>query len=315
MQWLEISVDTTHERLEPLAAQLEDLGVEGLITEDETDVSDFLEGNRQYWDYVDEDFLKSVQGVCRIKFYLEDSEVGKAELARIAAALPEEAFSAKTVRDEDWENNWREYYKPIPVGERLMIVPQWQEAPDTGRVSLRLDPGLIFGTGAHATTQLCLAEIEHYAAPGASVLDMGCGSGILAIAALLLCADRATGVDIDDKAPGVVMENAGFNAIGPDRLTVFAGDVLSDSALSRRLMGEKFDLVLANIVADVIIALSPKVPDFLTDAGTFICSGIIEGRENEVEAALKEAGFMIAGHREKDGWHAFICKKGDQQTC
>ena len=290
MNWLEITVNTSHEKLDPLTSRLTALGVEGFINEDEADVRDFLENNKKYWDYVDEDFMKSMAGVCRVKFYLEDSPAGRAELAGLEAALPAFELIPRRVRDEDWENNWRAYYQPIEVGERLVIVPQWLAAPETGRVELRLDPGLIFGTGAHATTQLCLAEIEKYA-PGQTVLDLGCGSGILAIGALLLGA-----------------ENAGFNGIGPDRLTVFAGDVLSDRDLSRRLSGEKFGLVLMNIVSDVIIALSPKVPEFLAPGGTFICSGIIEGRQAEVKAALEKAGLRVLEHRNKDGWHAYICR-------
>ena len=311
MNWLEITVNTSHERLEPLTDALAALGVEGLVTEDEADVREFLENNKKYWDYVDEDFMKSVSGVCRVKFYLEDSVAGRAELTRLSGKLPEYELTPRPVRDEDWENNWREYYKPIEVGERLVIVPQWLPAPQTDRVALRLDPGLIFGTGAHATTQLCLGELEKYAS-GRRTLDLGCGSGILAIAALLLGAERAVGVDIDDKAPDVVMENAAFNGIGPDRLSVFAGDVLSDRSLSNKLSGEKFGLVLMNIVADVIIALSPKVSEFLTPDGVFICSGIIEGRQNEVEAALKSAGLRVSEHKSKDGWHAFICQKEEK---
>ncbi len=307
MNWLEITVNTSHDKLEPLTNRLTALGIDGFITEDEADVREFLENNRKFWDYVDEDFMKSMSGVCRVKFYLEDSEDGRGELARVSAALPEFEPVTRSVRDEDWENNWREYYNPIEVGERLIIVPRWLPAPETDRVELRLDPGLIFGTGAHATTQLCLGEIEKYA-PGQNVLDLGCGSGILAIGALLLGAKRAVGVDIDDKAPGVVMENAGFNVIGPDRLTVFAGDVLSDTALSRRLAGEKFGLVLMNIVSDVIIALSQKIPQFLAPGGTFICSGIIDGRQAEVKSALEKAGLTVTAHRQKDGWHAYICR-------
>ncbi len=308
MNWLEVTVNTCHDQLETLTGRLTALGVDGFITEDEADVREFLENNKKYWDYVDEAFMRSMSGVCRVKFYFANTQEGRSGLARVLAGLPEWEAVSRPVRDEDWENNWRAYYQPIPVGERLLIVPQWLEAPESDRVPLRLDPGLIFGTGAHATTQLCLAETEKYA-PGRNVLDLGCGSGILAIAALLLGAGRAVGVDIDDKAPGVVMENAGFNGIGPDRLTVFAGDVLSDRALSRRLSGERFGLVLMNIVADVIISLAPKVPEFLPPGGIFICSGVIEGRQAEVEAALRGAGLAVIRRAAKDGWHAFVCEK------
>ena len=160
------------------------------------------------------------------------------------------------MEDSDWENNWREYYKPIEVGEKLVVVPEWEEAPDDGRVPLRLDPGLIFGTGSHATTRLCLAALEKYCAPEVRVLDLGCGSGILGIGALLLGCDRCLGVDIDPKAPDVVMSNAALNGIGPDRMTALAGDILADAGLRARI-GGGWHLVLANIVADVIIPSRP----------------------------------------------------------
>ncbi|MGM9521053.1 MAG: 50S ribosomal protein L11 methyltransferase [Oscillospiraceae bacterium] len=307
MQWLEITVNTHHDKLEGLTNSLEDLGVEGLITEDETEVADFLENNKKYWDYVDEGFAASIKGVCRVKFYFEDSDDGRRELGRISAALPDYEFISAVVKDEDWENNWKEYYKPIPVGERLIIVPEWEDAPESnGKTVLRLDPGLIFGTGAHATTQMCLESLQEYDLSGKNVLDLGCGSGILAIAALLLGAESAVGCDIDEKAPAVVMENAALNGISGDKLSVFAGDVLSDSNFSRKLSGGKFNIVLANIVADVIIALAPKIKDFLSPGGVFICSGIIDGRENEVAQALMANGFKAA-RRQKDNWNAFIC--------
>lgn len=309
MQWLEITINASHEEVEALTDKLTDLGVEGIITEDEADVAQFLEGNRKYWDYVDDGFLASIKGVCRLKFYLEDSEAGQGELRRISGAFPDKELLTRTVKDEDWENNWKEFYKPLSVGNRLLIVPEWEDVPENeDKCVLKLDPGLIFGTGAHATTQMCLEALEQCAVAGTRVLDLGCGSGILAIAALLLGSDSAVGCDIDEKAPPVVMENAALNGIGSDRLSVFAGDVLSDSDVSHRLEGEKFEIVTANIVADVIIAIVKKAKGFLKDGGTFICSGIIDGREPEVEAALKSAGFSVSEHKHKDDWHAFVCR-------
>lgn len=309
MRWLEVTVNTRHEQVDDVCDALTSLGVSGVAVEDERDIADFLENNKKYWDYVDEEYMASLKGVSRVKFYLEDTEDGRAEYARIRSALPELDFSFRTVRDEDWENNWKQYYKPIPIGKKLLIVPEWEEAPESGeRTVLRLDPGLIFGTGGHATTKMCLEALCETSAGGKRVLDLGCGSGILAIAALLLGAEKAVGCDIDEKAPSVVMENAALNGIGSDRLSVFAGDVLSDTELSRKLSGEKFQIVLMNIVADVIIALSPKVPEFLTSDGLFICSGVIDGREDEVAEALSRAGLTIAEQRKKDGWNAFICR-------
>ena len=309
MQWIEVTVNTLPEKLHALTDKLENLGVEGLVIDDEGEYRDFLENNRQYWDYIDEDLENAITGVSRVKFYLEDSEEGRGELERIRKALPEEKMNTQSVRDEDWENNWKQYYKPLEIGEKLIIVPEWEEVPEnTGRCVMRLDPGLIFGTGGHATTRMCLEALEK-CCEGERVLDLGCGSGILSIAALLLGAKEAVGCDIDPKAPNVAMENAALNGITGDTYSVFAGDVLSDSKLSYELGNEKFGVVLANIVADVIIALAPHITKWLSDDGLFICSGIIEGREKEVEAALENAGFEILEHYTQEGWNCYKTKE------
>lgn len=306
MNWLEITLPTESGKIDMLQSRLEDNGVSGIIINDEEVINDFIENGKKYWDYIDEDFLNSMRGVCTVQFYVEDSADGEAELARIMANLPGQKYQVRKVKDEDWENNWKQYYQPIEVGEKLVIVPEWLSVPDSGRVELRLDPGLIFGTGAHATTRMCLEAIQQY--PGHEVLDLGCGSGILGIAALLLGADHAVGVDIDEKAPAVVMENGALNGIGADTLTVYAGDILGDTKMRKKIAVKKYDLVLANIVADVIIAMSPSVPEWLADGGTFITSGIIDGRQDEVEAALNRAGFKAIEHKNIDNWHCFVCK-------
>ena len=244
-------------------------------------------------------------GVSRIKCYLTDDEDGLAVLRQIRAAYPE--LTTAFVEDSDWENNWREYYKPIEVGEKLVVVPEWEEAPADGRVPLVLDPGLIFGTGSHATTRMCLAALEKYASPGKRVLDLGCGSGILGIGALLLGCGSCLGVDIDPKAPDVVMHNAALNGIGPERMTAWAGDILGDASLRARI-GEGYELVLANIVADVIIPLSGMVQQFMSKDGIFICSGIIENRWPETAEALKANGLEILDHRSEEEWHCFVCR-------
>jgi ribosomal protein L11 methyltransferase len=197
------------------------------------------------------------------------------------------------------------------VGRRIYIVPDWMRGRPVpeGRTPLYLNPGLTFGTGSHPTTQLCLELLEGTLRPGDRVLDLGCGSGILAIAALALGASRAAGVDIDPKAADVAFENAALNGIGPDRLSVYAGDVLTDKRLAGRLNPGQNRVVLANIVADVIIPLSARAGDFLAPDGVFLTSGIIEGRQGEVRAALEGNGFAVTGHRERGGWHAFFAAK------
>lgn len=304
MNWLEVTVHTIPERLEQLCDSLENVGVNGLVINDEATVNDFLDKNRKYWDYVDDEVFDSVRGVCSVQFYLEDSEDGKLELERIKTAVPGD-YTTNIVKNEDWENNWRQYYKPMETGEKLIIVPEWEDTPENERVPLRLDPGLIFGTGSHPTTKMCLEELEKYNVE--KVLDLGCGSGILGIAAVLLGAKKAVGCDIDEKAPKVVMENGVLNNIFEDRLSVYSGDVLNDKWLADKIAG-KYGLVLANIVADVIIALAPNVPKWLDKDGVFICSGIIEGRQFEVKKALAGAGFEIIKERRIEDWYCFVSK-------
>ena len=311
MKWKEITVNTDSALLDELAQLLEGAGVDGLVIEDEKDFTDFMENNRQYWDYVDEELMREKRGLSRIKFYLSDDAGGEAALSGIKKLLGESGsfkdceISEAPVADEDWEENWKQYYKPTEVGERLIIVPEWETLPGSAeRTVLRLDPGLMFGTGTHPTTRMCLENLEKYAGAGRSALDLGCGSGILGIAALLLGCTGAVGCDIDEKAPSVVAENAAMNGITPDMLKVYVGDITSDAGLRAKLSG-KYDIVLANIVADVIINLSSCVKRFMAPGGVFICSGIIDGREQETESAIKAGGLTPTGHYHCENWHCF----------
>ena len=305
MRYIEVSVNTPKEALDRRCEEMAAMGADGFVIENEDDFRDFLDHNHMYWDYVDEELESRFRGVSRIKCYLTDDAAGLAVLRKIRDAYG--AVETAFVEDSDWENNWREYYKPIEVGEKLVVVPAWEEAPADGRVPLRLDPGLIFGTGSHATTRMCLAALERFCAPGVRVLDLGCGSGILGIGALLLGCGTCLGVDVDPKAPDVVLSNAALNAIGPERMTAWAGDILADESLRRRI-GGGYALVLANIVADVIIPLSALARGFMAKGGVFICSGIIENRWPETEAALRANGFTILEHRSEDEWHCFVCQ-------
>ena len=308
MRYIEVTVNTPKEELDARCEQMAAMGAGGFVIENEEDFKEFLEHNHQYWDYVDEELENKFLGVSRIKCYLTDDGEGLAVLRKMKAAFP--ALTTAFVEDSDWENNWREYYKPIEVGEKLVVVPEWEQAPDDGRVPLRLDPGLIFGTGSHATTRMCLAALEPCCAPGVRVLDLGCGSGILGIGALLLGCDSCLGVDIDPKAPDVVMSNAALNGIGPERMTAWAGDILGDAKLRARI-GGGYQLVLANIVADVIIPLSALAGQFMAPGAVFICSGIIENRWPETAAALKSNGFAITDHRSEEEWHCFVCRRAE----
>lgn len=304
MDYIEVSIKTPEDELDARSDELCALGIGGLIIENESDFEGFLENNHQYWDYVDDELMQRYRGISRIKCYVELNPEGEKLLRELKSRYEVET---KRVCDSDWENNWKEYYKPIPIGRKLLIVPEWEEVSDPERRILRLDPGLMFGTGSHATTRMCLAALEDRASEGKKVLDLGCGSGILGIGAIVLGCESAVGCDIDPKAPDVVMSNASLNGIFADRLRVYAGDIISDASL-RRSLGGGYDIVLANIVSDVIIPLAPFVRDFAASDGTFICSGIIDGRENEVRSALAASGLNIVSHLHEDEWHCFVCK-------
>ena len=283
IKWLEVAINTTPERLDEITAKLTAAGMTGLVIEDEAEFQQFLEQNRQYWDYVDQELMERMRGVTRVKFYVTDDADGRTQLERYTRGLECE-YTTRTLVDNDWAYSWQKYYKPLSIGERLYVVPQWEreEPVPQGRVPFYLNPGLTFGTGSHASTQLCLEGVEAHTREGDRVLDLGCGSGILSIAALVLGAERASAVDIDPKAV----------------------DVLTDRALAAELAQARYQLVLANIVADVIIPLAPQVPGLLAEGGVFLCSGIIDSRAHEVEEALARSGLRVTQKRERNGWAA-----------
>ena len=315
MEWLEMKIDTSHAGLDPVCAMLEQQGVTGLMIDDETDFQDFLEHNRQYWDYVDEELLAEKRGVSRVTFYLERNENALSTIAAVRMAMsamkkahPEYAplrLTMGNVADADWENNWKQFYKPMEIGDRLLVVPEWEQASDPQRITLRLNPGLTFGTGSHATTRLCLQALDAHIHGGEKVLDLGCGSGILSIAALRLGAASAFACDIDEKCVDVAYENAALNHITKDTYTVRWGDVLHDRQL-RTEMGGGYDMVVANIVADVIMGLSGSVRDFLKPGGLFLCSGIIDDRAEEVLQKLQSDGWDVIEQRSSEGWFSYL---------
>ena len=323
MKWLELHIDTNHAGLDTVEAMLSGLGIDNVVIDDETEFQDFLENNHQYWDYVDEALEQRMQGRSRVTFYLEAGDEGFAKMAEVRLKLEELKkaqtglgtllMTMDTMEDADWENNWKQYYKPMEIGARLLVVPQWEQddpqvrAACAQRVPLILEPGLTFGTGSHATTRLCLTALEEAVHGGETVLDLGCGSGILSIAALRLGAVSAKAVDIDEKCLTVAYENAALNGIGKNRYTVLVGDVLSDGALREKL-GGGYDVVVANIVADVIMGLAPIVRQFLKPGGLFLCSGIIDTRAEEVAESLRQNGWEIEKTRSGEGWFSYACR-------
>ena len=317
MKWLEVHIDTNHQGLEQVEAFLSGQGIDSVVIDDEGEFQDFLENNHQYWDYVDEDLMAAEKGKSRVTFYLEANEDGFSTLAQVRVALAEFKerhpecgsllMTLDNLEESDWENKWKQFYKPMEIGDRLIVIPEWENADIGDRVPLILNPGLTFGTGSHATTRLCLKALEQRVHGGERVLDLGCGSGILSIAALKLGAAHAFACDIDDKCQDVAYENAALNGIGKDVYTVRTGDILTDSALQAEI-GGGYDVVLANIVADVIIALAPAVRPLLKPDGVFICSGIIDDRAVEVADKLRQAGLAILESNQSEGWFSYVCR-------
>lgn len=284
------------------------------MIEDAQDFDEFLHDTTPHWDYVDQAVMEKMKDceTC-VTIYVADNPQGMEELmqvrqilARLKAQDPDGKYGRlelemKDVDEEDWSNAWKKYYHPVQVGEHLVVCPSWEaydRQPDD--VVLTLNPGMAFGTGTHDTTRLCMELLEKYITPQDTVLDVGCGSGILAITAALLGANKIIGCDIDEVAVKVAGENAALNGV-QDRIAFHQGDLTSQVEGS-------FQIICANIVADVIIRLSEDAGRYLAKDGIFITSGIIDTREQDVLNALEQNGFQVIERRTSGGWVALACK-------
>ena len=322
MQWLEVSIDTASAGIEAVAQALTCGGFDSLVVEDQSEYETFLEENRAYWDYIDEQLQQQLQGLSRIKLYIEMDGQQEAVLKKLRGVLDRAkarlgeaatgslAVTAVPMAETDWENSWRDNYDVQFVGTKLAVVPCWMDTSCAqGRLPVILDPGLTFGTGAHASTQMCMEAMEELVRPGCRVIDLGSGSGILSIAALRLGAGSAVGVDIDPKAEDIARENAAYNGFAAPEFQALTGNVTQDEALMDKLRRESYDLVLVNIVADVIIALAPVLGRFLAPQGRVICSGILDTRQEDVLQALENAGLKVLQHRAKDDWRCLVLER------
>ena len=310
MAWLEITVNTQPGSVEALAESLTGLGFEDFCIEDQQEFETFLEENREYWDYIDEGLQKELQGLSRIKLYLEDTDAQNLERLRGFAQERGLVMTEKKLPDTDWEESWKDNYPPQEVGDTLVVLPYWlAEGYEGERKQVILDPGLTFGTGAHPSTQMVMETMEKTVRPGMHCLDLGSGSGILSITALRLGAESAVGVDIDPKAEDIARENAAYNGFASPAFTALTGNVTGDKALMERLSQKEYGLVLVNIVADVIIGLAPVLPEFLGKDTVLICSGILDARLPEVLEALKQAGLTVTGIREKEEWRCVTARR------
>ena len=309
MAWLEITIDTAAEKINSVVTVLTAKGFSDLVIEDQEEFETFLEENRAYWDYIDEELQEKLQGLSHIKLYLEDTD--KAGMERLEKAVSELnlPMTVAPLPEVDWEESWKDNYPPQEVGENIVVLPYWLADEETDRLKVILDPGLTFGTGAHPSTQMVMEKMEEVVKPGFKCLDLGSGSGILSIAALRLGAASAIGIDIDPKAEDIARENAAYNGFAFPQFTALTGNVTEDKALMEKLAADEYDLVLVNIVADVIIGLSPVLPNFLTEKSTLICSGILDVRLEEVCTALEQAGLTVTAVKAKEDWRSVTARK------
>ncbi len=320
MAWLELTVSTCSSGIAQAAGELTAGGFADLVLEDQAEFEEFLEENRAYWDYIDEELQEKMQGLSCIKLYLENTDAQdldklKALLETMRSnhpdgALGSLALSVKPLPDTDWSESWKDNYPPQPVGETLTVLPCWLADSDTqGRRPIILDPGLTFGTGAHPSTQMVMEVMEKTVRPGDACLDLGSGSGILSIAALRLGAKSAIGVDIDPKAEDIARENAAYNGFAAPEFTALTGNVTADRKMMQRLSRESYRVVLVNIVADVIVGLAPILPEFLKEESILICSGILDSRLEDVLRALQNAGLTVTEVKAKEDWRCVCARK------
>ena len=319
MEWIKLTIFTTAEGIDAVCDRLYDIGFGNTQIEDEAEFEDFLKNNKKYWDYVDDELLEAKKGETRVIIYIENNETAADSINSVNAMLTDmkneghpEWGSLRTETDglneEDWVNNWKAYFKPIPVGKKILIQPEWETYKgETDRIVFTVNPGLTFGTGTHNSTKLCIAALEDAVKPGCNMIDIGCGSGILSIISLMLGAREATALDIDPNSVHVAYENARMNNVDESKYRVLAGDILTDKELFATISDTKYDVVAANIVADVIIALLPTVKAIIAEGGTFVCSGIINERLPDVLSAMEKENVKV-NRTETDGeWSAVVC--------
>lgn len=316
MNWTEVSIYTTTNGIEIINGALLKLGIDDAVIEDASVFEDFLHNETLNWDYYDEELSKMQNCESCIKVYLADNNQGKESLAGIIKFLEELKnqnndidlgrleIVTRVLNEEDWANNWKQYFKPFTVSDKIIIKPSWEELtePTDGKIVLEIDPGMSFGTGQHHTTRLCIEQIIKHLDTGTEVLDMGCGSGILSIASILLGAKKVTGVDIDENAVRIAKENAELNNIYEDRFTVYCGDVTEDEKLQEKIGYNKYDMIAVNIIAQIIMGMSFTFPKFLKKGGLVIASGVIKKYVDDVVENFKALGFEILEINDSEDW-------------
>ncbi len=314
MDWLKVKIYTTPQGCEIVSSSLYAMGIYGLEI---FNPDDYKMPDKDYtWDYIDDDVLQKQNEEAFVAAYIGDNAAGfdqlseiKSYLSRLPLQLPEFdlgrlEIELTNIQNEDWVNNWKKFFSPMEVAKKFLIVPEWEKVEDAkDKLILTINPGGIFGTGSHETTQLCIEAIENAFENKQinRVMDIGTGSGILSIAAILLGSEMTECIDIDPNADVIVRENMEMNSISPDKYTVKVGNILDDE-FSKKLPRAGYDIVVANIMADIIIGMTPEIPQFMAEDAVFITSGIIEPRLQDVIGKLEDEGFEIVSTKLLNEW-------------
>ncbi len=322
MEWIECKADVERDAVEIVSAVLIESGVGGFQVEDDRELQEFLNDKDKNWDYAEETLYEQKREEIVFTFYVSNNDYGLELLANVRGNLlfasqqnldvdiSKVDFKTVNVDEDTWLNEWKKYYKPFKIGNRVIIRPSWEEYTAVGdEVVFNIEPGHVFGTGQHDSTRMCIEQLENYVKADDDVLDLGCGSGILSIIALLLGSKFAYACDIDANAKGVAYENASLNDIDVTKYQVEAGNILEDQWLIDDINTRKYEVVVANIVADVIIGISDFSAKALKEGGVFITSGIIEERADDVSEAIREAGLTIIDTIHNNGWVCIVARK------
>lgn len=316
MKFTELTIYTNTLGSEIVGGIITAAGISCYSVEDPADLEALLNDNTVPYDYIEEGLLNKTEGETLVKIYISQDEQGTAQLARIkqgVESIEGDCFGRLfmeevTVDDGDWADGWKQYFHPLPIGEKFIVKPTWESCDSDGRIVLEIDPASSFGTGQHETTALCLRALENIDVENKRVLDMGCGSGILGIAAAKCGASEIVLVDIDSVAASIAEENLSVNGV-EDKCKVYCGNVITDGKLAETVFEGEYSLILANIVADVIKGMADMFYASLEEGGTLVCSGVIGGRRAEVESLLEEKGFKLLGTDEENDWVAIKCTK------
>lgn len=316
MKWNKFTIKTTTEAEDYLSAMLDEIGVEGIEIEDNVPLSK-EDQSAMFIDFLPE--LPEDDGTSRVSFYIDAEKDYEEILEQVRAGIEEwrqfvdigeGSITRSETEDIDWQNNWKQFFSAFAIDD-ILIKPTWEELKDedTGKTLIEIDPGVSFGTGKHETTQLCIRQLRKYMKEDAKILDVGCGSGILSIVALKLGAGEVVGTDIDKDCIFSTRDNLQVNHLQDARAEFYVGNLIDDQALQEQVGTGKYDIVVANILADVIIPMAPVIPDRLKENGLFITSGIIDFKEEEVKNAIIDAGFQILETNYQGEWVNITARK------